>query len=130
MDNLDDLKWNEDGLIPAVAQSWSSGEILMLAWMNKESLECSISEGRAVYWSRSRNQLWRKGEQSGFVQHIREIRIDCDLDTILIKVDQVGEIACHTGRRNCFFWRYSKDKWEIDAPIIKPTEQIYGNENE
>ncbi len=130
MDNLDDLKWNEDGLIPAIAQSWSSGEILMLAWMNKESLECSISEGRAVYWSRSRSQLWRKGEQSGFVQHIREIRIDCDLDTILIKVDQVGEIACHTGRANCFFWRHSKDKWEIDAAIIKPSEEIYGNGNE
>ena len=130
MDNLDDLKWNEDGLIPAIAQSWSSGEILMLAWMNKESLEYSISEGRAVYWSRSRNQLWRKGEQSGFVQHIREIRIDCDLDTILIKVDQVGEIACHTGRANCFFWRYSNDKWEIDAPIMKPPEKIYGNGNE
>ncbi len=130
MDTLDDLKWNEDGLIPAIAQSWSSGEILMLAWMNKESLECSISEGRAVYWSRSRSKLWRKGEQSGFVQHIREIRIDCDLDTILIKVDQVGEIACHTGRANCFFWRYSKDKWEIDTPIIKPSEEIYGNGNE
>ena len=130
MDNLDDLKWNEDGLIPAIAQSWSSGEILMLAWMNKESLECSISEGRAVYWSRSRSQLWRKGEQSGFIQHIREIRIDCDLDTILIKVDQVGEIACHTGRANCFFWRYSKDRWEIDASIIKPSEEIYGNGNE
>ena len=77
-----------------------------------------------------KKQALAEGEQSGFVQHIREIRIDCDLDTILIKVDQVGEIACHTGRRNCFFWRYSTDKWEIDAPIIKPTEQIYGNENE
>ena len=130
MDNLNNLKWNKDGLIPVIAQSWSSGEILMLAWMNHEALECTISEQRAVYWSRSRRQLWRKGEESGFIQYIRELRIDCDLDTILIKVDQVGGIACHTGRSNCFFWRYSEDKWEIDGSIIKSSEAIYGNKNE
>jgi len=130
MDKLSDLQWNEDGLLPVITQSWSSGEILMLAWMNREALECTISEGFAVYWSRSRGKLWHKGEQSGFVQHVRELRTDCDLDTILIKVDQVGEISCHTGRAHCFFWLYSENKWEIDAPVIKSPEKIYGNENE
>ena len=105
MDNLDDLKWNEDGLIPAIAQSWSSGDILMLAWMNRESLECSLSEGRAVYWSRSRNELWRKGETSGHIQKLVEFRWDCDNDAILLLVDQNG-VACHTGERSCFFNQY------------------------
>ena len=96
------LKWNAQGLVPAIAQDWQSGEILMLAWMNRESLQLSIQEGRAVYWSRSRQALWRKGEESGHVQQLKEVRIDCDADTVLIKVEQVGGIACHTGRRSCF----------------------------
>ncbi|MCB1730000.1 MAG: phosphoribosyl-AMP cyclohydrolase, partial [Halieaceae bacterium] len=97
------IKWNEQGLVPAIAQDWQSGEILMLAWMNPESLELSVQEGRAVYWSRSRQALWRKGEESGHVQKLKELRIDCDADTVLMKVEQVGGIACHTGRRSCFY---------------------------
>ena len=130
METIDDLKWNNDGLIPAITQAWLSGKILMLAWMNREALECTISEGRVVYWSRSREKLWRKGEDSGFVQHVRELRVDCDLDTILIKVEQVGGISCHTGREHCFFWRHSEEKWEIDTPVLKLPTEIYGNENE
>ena len=123
------LKWNEQGLVPAIAQDWESGEVLMLAWMNREALELTIAEGRAIYWSRSRSALWRKGEESGHVQHLKELRIDCDADTVLMKVDQVGGIACHTGRRNCFFQRFDGEGWEVTDQVITRPEDIYGDKS-
>jgi len=120
------IKWNEQGLVAAIAQDWQSGEILMLAWMSPESLELSVEEGRAVYWSRSRQALWRKGEESGHIQKLKELRIDCDADTVLLKVEQVGGIACHTGRRSCFYRKLEGGEWrETDAVIRKPGD-IYG----
>lgn len=103
MDYLDALAWNADGLVPAVTQDAASGEVLMLAWMNRESLSMTVASGEAVYWSRSRACLWRKGETSGHLQRVVEIRLDCDADAVLLRVEQVGGIACHTGRRRCFF---------------------------
>ena len=119
------LKWNEQGLVPAIAQDWQTGEVLMLAWMNVEALELTAREERAIYWSRSRNALWRKGEESGHVQHLKELRIDCDADTVLMKVEQVGGIACHTGRRNCFYRKLEGNQWRTTAPVIKSPEDIY-----
>jgi phosphoribosyl-AMP cyclohydrolase len=124
---VEQIKWNEQGLIPAIAQDWQSGEILMLAWMNRDALHLTISEGRAIYWSRSRQALWRKGEDSGHVQHLKELRIDCDADTILMKVEQMGGIACHTGRRSCFYQQLVDGSWQITSEVIKPPEDIYGN---
>ena len=121
-----DIRWNDQGLVPAIAQDWQSGEVLMLAWMNREALELTIREGRAIYWSRSRQALWRKGEESGHVQTLKELRIDCDADTILIKVEQQGSIACHTGRRSCFYRRHEQGGWrETDEVVLSP-EAIYG----
>jgi len=110
-DYLDMIKWNADGLIPVIAQEFTSGAVLMLAWMNRESLELTIGEGRTVYWSRSRQRLWRKGEESGHIQIVREIRLDCDHDTLLISVEQIGGIACHTGNKNCFFNVWQNGAW-------------------
>ncbi|MFT4613452.1 MAG: phosphoribosyl-AMP cyclohydrolase [Bacteroidia bacterium] len=124
---LQDIKWNEDGLVPAIAQDWQSGEVLMLAWMNSDALTLTLNEGRAIYWSRSRQALWRKGEDSGHVQQLKELRIDCDADTVLMKVEQVGGIACHTGRRSCFFQRYEDGRWAVTDEVIKSPEDIYGN---
>jgi phosphoribosyl-AMP cyclohydrolase len=123
---LQEIKWNEQGLIPAIAQDWQTGEVLMLAWMDRDALQLTISEGRAIYWSRSRQALWRKGEESGHVQHLKELRIDCDADTVLMKVEQVGGIACHTGRRGCFYRQRVGDAWQITEEIIKQPEDIYG----
>ena len=125
MDWLDELKWTDDGLIPAIAQDAETGEVLMFAWMNRESLRLTFEEGRAVYWSRSRGRLWRKGEESGHVQQVREIRTDCDRDVILLKVRQVGGIACHTGRRSCFFHRLEDGRWVAVEPVLKDPESIY-----
>lgn len=125
-DLIGEIKWNEHGLIPAIAQDWQSGEVLMLAWMNGESLRVSIEEGRAVYWSRSRGKLWRKGEESGNVQHIKELRLDCDADTLLLKVEQVGGIACHTGRRRCFYQLLEDGSWRVTEEVIKSPEELYG----
>ena len=123
---LDEVRWNEQGLVPCVAQDAGSGRPLMLAWMNREALESTAREGRAVYWSRSRQCLWRKGEQSGHVQRVREIRLDCDADTVVLVVEQVGDIACHTGRERCFYRRLEDDRW-IDAdPVLTPPDRIYG----
>ena len=122
----DQIKWNEQGLVPAIAQDWQSGEVLMLAWMNEEALRLTISEGRAIYWSRSRGALWRKGEESGHVQHLKELRVDCDADTVLMKVEQEGGIACHTGRRSCFFHKLAGDRWEITDEVIMQPGDIYG----
>ena len=124
-DWLDEIAWNDDGLVPAIAQDQSSGEILMMAWMNREALKLSREQGRAVYWSRSRRKLWFKGEESGHVQHLSEIRVDCDSDVILLQVEQVGGIACHTGRRRCFFRILRDEGWEIDEQQIKNPDEIY-----
>mgnify|MGYP001820223576 FL=1 len=115
---LQPILWNEQGLVPAIAQDWQTGEVLMLAWMNREALELTIKERRAVYWSRSRQALWRKGEESGHVQHLKELRIDCDADTVLMKVEQVGGIACHTGRRSCFYQVLEEDNWQASDKIL------------
>ncbi|BCX82359.1 phosphoribosyl-AMP cyclohydrolase [Methylomarinovum caldicuralii] len=123
---LDQVKWNTDGLVPAIAQDADSGEVLMLAWMNREALAATAAEGVAVYWSRSRNRLWRKGETSGHVQKVRELRLDCDGDTVLLKVEQAGGVACHTGRRSCFYRRLEDGGWVTAAPVIKAPEDIYG----
>ena len=124
-DWLDDLKWDSDGLIPAIAQDRVSGEVLMLAWMNRDALRLSSEQGRAVYWSRSRQKLWFKGEESGHVQPISEIRVDCDADVILLQIEQIGGIACHTGRRRCFFRVLQDGEWKIDEEIIKNPDEIY-----
>lgn len=121
------LKWNEQGLVPAIAQDWQTGEVLMLAWMNREALELTAREGRAIYWSRTRRTLWRKGEESGHVQQLKELRIDCDADTVLMRVEQVGGIACHTGRRSCFFQKLEGTKWRITDSVIKQPQDIYRN---
>lgn len=119
------LKLNDQGLIPAIAQDWKTGEVLMMAWMNRESVELSVQEGRAVYWSRSRQVLWRKGEESGHVQVLKELRLDCDADTLLLKVEQVGGIACHTGRRSCFYQRLEENGWQVTDEVLRPAEDIY-----
>ena len=122
---LNSLRWNSDGLLPAIAQDKDSGEVLMLAWMNREALRLSSQHGRAVYWSRSRQKLWFKGEESGHVQSVSEIRVDCDADVILLQVEQIGGIACHTGRRRCFFRVLQDGEWKIDEEIIKNPDEIY-----
>jgi len=124
-DWLEQLKWNSDGLVPAIAQDHQSGEVLMLAWMNREALQLTSAQGRAVYWSRSRQQLWFKGEESGHIQTLREIRVDCDADVVLLQVEQIGGIACHTGRRRCFFRVLKDGTWLTDEEIIKNPNEIY-----
>jgi phosphoribosyl-AMP cyclohydrolase len=124
-DWLDDVAWNDDGLVPAIAQEASSGDLLMFAWMNREALAETLARGEAVYWSRSRQQLWHKGDTSGHFQKVREIRLDCDGDAILMKVEQVGRIACHTGRHSCFYRKLEGDTgsahWvEVDRPLESP----------
>jgi len=122
---LDTLRWNSDGLMPAIAQDRDTGEVLMLAWMNREALRLTAELGRAVYYSRSRQKLWFKGEESGNQQLLSEIRVDCDADVILLQVEQVGGIACHTGRRRCFFRVLRDGEWQIDEEIIKNPDEIY-----
>ncbi len=126
MDTLEKIKFDNFGLIPSIVQDFKTGEVLMLAWMNKESLRLTIKNQQAVYYSRSRKKLWFKGEESGHVQHIKAIYTDCDNDTILLKVEQVGGIACHTGRKSCFFQKLVGDNWESVAKVIKDPKQIYG----
>lgn len=124
-DWLESVKWNADGLVPAIAQDAASGQVLMLAWMNRDALRATLDSGEAVYWSRSRSKLWRKGEESGHVQKVREVRLDCDEDALLLRVEQLGGIACHTGRQHCFFRRHENGNWvEID-PVIKDPKEIY-----
>ena len=122
---LDEINWDENGLVPVIAQDYKTGKVLMFAWMNREALQLTNDSKQAVYWSRSRNKLWRKGEESGHTQSVHEIRIDCDEDVILLSVEQIGGIACHTGRNNCFFKRLENGHWLIDLPIIKNPEDIY-----
>lgn len=124
-DWLDEIKWDADGLVPAIAQDAETGRVLMFAWMNRESLELSAREGRAVYWSRSRAKLWRKGEESGHVQRIKEMRLDCDADVILLSIEQVGGIACHTGRESCFYRRFDDGEWRETDAVLKSPNEIY-----
>jgi len=125
-DWLDAIKWNADGLVPAIAQDAASGKVLMLAWMNRESLAATRTSGKAVYWSRSRGKLWRKGEESGHEQMVKDLRLDCDNDTVLLLVEQKGGIACHTGRHNCFFQQLDGDNWRAVEPVLKDAGEIYG----
>ena len=116
---LDEVAWNAEGLVPAVAQDAASGEVLMVAWMSRESLERTVATGEATYWSRSRRALWKKGETSGHVQKVVEIRLDCDADTVLLRVESAGGVACHTGRRRCFFNRLEGDRWVQTDPVVE-----------
>jgi phosphoribosyl-AMP cyclohydrolase len=122
---LNKINWSEDGLVPAIAQDAASGEILMVAWMNREALKLTAEKMEAVYWSRSRRKLWHKGEESGHTQKVKEIRTDCDEDVILLKVEQVGGIACHTGRHSCFFHRLDAGQWQAVEPVLKDPHEIY-----
>lgn len=141
MDWLDELKWDEQGLIPAIAQDENTGKVLMFAWMNREALAMTAELGRAVYWSRSRQKLWPKGEESGHVQKIKSIRVDCDKDVILLSIEQVGGIACHTGRASCFYFELKPSEndflqhtaastpplheWQAVEPVLKNPDEIY-----
>jgi len=122
---LDQVKWNDAGLVPVITQEADTGVILMLAWMNREALGLTLTSGKAVYWSRSRQSLWRKGEQSGHEQQVLDIRLDCDNDAVLLKVEQRGGIACHTGRKSCFYQQLQQGQWRAVEPVIKAAEDIY-----
>jgi phosphoribosyl-AMP cyclohydrolase len=123
---LDEVPWNEHGLVAAIAQDAASGKVLTLAWMNREALAETAKRGEAVYWSRSRNRLWRKGEESGHVQKVRELRLDCDADAVLLSVEQAGGIACHTGHERCFFRKLENGRWVETEPVVKDPQAIYG----
>lgn len=123
---LDAVKWDSDGLVPAIAQDADDGRVLMMAWMNREALRLTAEGGAAVYWSRSRGRLWHKGEESGNRQRIKEIRLDCDNDVIILKIEQIGGIACHTGRRSCFFQRLEDGEWKVVEPVLKDPDEMYG----
>jgi phosphoribosyl-AMP cyclohydrolase len=128
MDWLDEVKWDAQGLVPAIAQEVGSNDVLMVAWMNREALAQTVARGEAVYWSRSRGRLWHKGEESGHVQRLHELRIDCDGDAVLLKVTQLGHepgIACHTGRHACFFRLFREGQWHTVEPVLKDPESIY-----
>jgi phosphoribosyl-AMP cyclohydrolase len=122
---LDDIPWDGEGLIAAVAQDAASGRVLTIAWMNREALQETVEKRQAVYWSRSRRKLWRKGEESGHTQKVIEVRLDCDADAILLKVEQAGGIACHTGRASCFFRKLENGKWVTVDPVLKDPALIY-----
>jgi len=122
---LDQIAWNSDGLVPAIAQDAESGLILMVAWMNRQALELTVNENRAVYWSRSRQKLWRKGEESGNVQLLRELRLDCDNDVIMMRVEQLGGIACHTGRSSCFYSVLKDGQWQAVEAVVRDPKDIY-----
>lgn len=125
MNWLDEVHWDKDGLVPAIAQDVQSGRVLMVAWMNREALTLTAQENRAIYWSRSRGKLWRKGEESGHVQKLHELRLDCDGDVVILQVEQIGGIACHTGRESCFYRRLGKEGWVTVDPVLKDPEAIY-----
>ena len=125
---LDEVRWNAEGLVPVVVQEAESGSLLMVAWMNREALALTAEEGRSVFWSRSRKQLWRKGETSGHRQEVLEMRLDCDEDVVLLKVRQHGGMACHTGRHHCFYRRFRDGHWETVEPVLKSPEAIYGGQ--
>ena len=122
---LDDIRWDEHGLLPVIAQEAATGDVLMFAWMNREALEKTLTTGHAVYWSRSRRKIWHKGEESGHVQKVIEIRADCDRDVILLKIEQIGGIACHTGRESCFYRVFENGDWKVVEPVLKDPSDIY-----
>ncbi len=122
---LDEVLWDAQGLVPAIAQDAQTGEVLMFAWMNREALALTAETGHVVYWSRSRGRLWRKGEESGHTQKVLELRVDCDKDVVLLKIEQSGGIACHTGRRSCFFNRLETSGWQDVEPVLKDPKEIY-----
>jgi phosphoribosyl-AMP cyclohydrolase len=122
---LSQINWNSDGLVPVIAQEASTLRVLTLAWLNREALQTAVSERRAVYWSRSRNKLWRKGEESGNIQELVDIFLDCDNDAVCYLVDQVGGIACHTGRESCFYQKLIDDQWQIQDPVLKDPDEMY-----
>lgn len=122
---LDEVRFDKDGLIPVIAQDHKTGKVLMFAWMNREALKLTAETMQAVYWSRSRNKLWRKGEESGHTQKVHEIRMDCDEDVLLLRIEQCGGIACHTGRESCFFQKLENGEWKTVEPVIKNPEDIY-----
>jgi len=123
---LDAVKWNDDGLVPVIAQDAEDGRVLMMAWMSREALQLTADGDYAVYWSRSRGKLWHKGEESGNQQRVKEIRLDCDNDVIVLQVEQIGGIACHTGRRSCFFQRLEGGEWKTVEPVLKDPAEMYG----
>ena len=123
---LDEIRWTDDGLVPVIAQDARSGRVLMFAWMNREALAKTAEIGEAVYYSRSRGRLWHKGESSGHVQRVEEIRLDCDADVVLLSIEQAGGIACHTGRESCFFRRLERDEWVPVDAVLKDPKEIYG----
>ena len=128
MNWLDNIRWDRDGLVPVITQEASTGDVLMFAWMNREALAATAAHGQAVYWSRSRGRLWHKGEESGHVQEVQDIRMDCDNDVLLLKVKQLGHqpgIACHTGRHSCFFQKYEAGEWHAVEPVLKEPAAIY-----
>ncbi len=122
---LDEVRWTADGLVPVIAQLASTGRVVMFAWMNRESLRLTVEKGYAVYWSRSRQRLWRKGEESGHQQKVIDIQLDCDEDVILLKIEQVGGIACHTGRESCFYRSLVDGQWQAKGPVLKDPQTIY-----
>jgi phosphoribosyl-AMP cyclohydrolase len=124
---LDQIQWNEQGLAPVITQDTGSGRVLTQAWVNREALKTTVTEGRAVYWSRSRSKLWRKGEESGMVQKLVEVLLDCDNDSLCYRVEQVGGIACHTGRESCFYKKLTNDTWESVDPVLVDPDQLYKN---
>lgn len=125
---LNKVNWTNEGLVPVIAQEAGTGAVLMFAWMDREALKLTAETGQAVYWSRSRKKLWHKGEESGHVQKVLEIRLDCDEDVVLLTVEQVGGIACHTGRHSCFFQKLEGTQWVTDAPVLKNPDEIYRHE--
>jgi len=124
---LKKVRWDENGLVPVIAQEAATGDILMFAWMNRDALARTVELGEAVYWSRSRKKLWHKGEESGHTQKVLEMRLDCDEDVILLKIEQAGGIACHTGRHSCFFQRFDGEDWQAVEPVLQDPETIYTN---
>lgn len=124
-DWLDQIKWNSDGLIPAIAQDWASGRILMQAWINREALQLAVEENRAVYWSRSKQKLWKKGEESGHIQVLHGVFLDCDNDCVVYKIEQLGGIACHTGRESCYYQKLEDGQWVENEPVLKDPKEIY-----
>lgn len=122
---LKKVHWDEHGLVPVIAQEASSGDVVMFAWMNRDALARTVETGEAVYWSRSRKKLWHKGEESGHIQKVREIRIDCDEDVVLLKIEQIGGIACHTGRHSCFYQKFDGAEWQAVEPVLQEPSTIY-----
>jgi len=122
---LDEICFNEQGLVPAIVQEFDTGQVLMFAWMNKEALKLTVEQQRGVFWSRSRNKLWFKGEESGNIQRVKEVRMDCDNDVILLQVEQIGGIACHTGRHHCFFQQFKEGQWITVEPVLKDPAILY-----